>query len=60
MGDLVIYCDAKHEGVWFRDLSPLLANAKFAMIGRRCINVPIIESHTSFIGPPNLCLYRPL
>ena len=56
----MIYCDAKHEGVWFRDLSPLLANAKFAMIGRRCINVPIIESHTSFIGPPNLCLYRPL
>ena len=32
---LVIYCDAKHEGLWFRDLSPLLDEATFATIGRR-------------------------
>lgn len=51
ISDLVIYCDAKHEGLWFRDLSPLLANAKFAMIGRRGTNIPIIESLVFYDRP---------
>lgn len=51
IGNLVIYCDAKHEGLWFRDLSPLLANAKFAMIGSRGSNLKIIDDLVFYDRP---------
>ena len=56
--NLTIYCDAKHEGLWFRDLSPLLRNAKFATIGRRGTNPPIIESLVFYDRPDIILLYN--
>lgn len=53
---LTIYCDAKHEGLWFRDLSPLLRDATFATIGRRGTNPPIIESLVFYDRPDIILL----
>jgi hypothetical protein len=55
IGDLVIYCDAKHEGLWFRDLSPLLSNATFAIIGPRGKNIDIIDK-LIFYDRPDIIL----
>ena len=55
IGDLVIYCDAKHEGLWFRDLSPLLSNARFEIIRGRGKNIDIIEN-LIFYDRPDIIL----
>ena len=54
---LVIFCDAKHEGLWFRDLSPLLSDASFETIGGRGTNPPIIENLIYYDRPDIILLY---
>ena len=54
---MVIFCDAKHEGLWFRDLSPLLSDASFETIGGRGTNPPIIEKLIYYDRPDIILLY---
>ena len=49
--NLSIYCDAKHEGLWFRNLSRSLSLAKFHKIGKRGTNPKIIEKLIHYDRP---------
>ena len=53
----VIFCDAKHEGLWFRDLSPHLKQAKFCTILGRGRNPPVIEDLIFYDRPDIILLY---